>query len=450
MCYVYLSDVLSTEDLDYSCEDSEFRKSKWFIRGWTLQELLAPEIVVFYNHDWAEIGTKASMDDLISSITHIEAPFLTGTNDVKSACVAQKMSWASRRKTTRLEDTAYCLMGLFDVHMPLLYGEGKKAFYRLQLEIIKDSSDESIFAWGRADTNINVVPKLANARFYGLLAGDPWDFQDSGDVVAEHSFRPPYTMTNKGLQIQVNLIGWREWHSKMTTVTTFTDQRSYPRWILSLHCHRRGDDSNHPAIYLVEGDDGLGWTRVSDCLLPSRFSARDNDPGNNIESFPWERQIIIHAAQDAHDRSPFKNDPLGFMLDVRSVMQNGYSVSTRMRDNQPVEFGDAGRSTAQFFPVGFKFCLWLECKKSLDSFRLVLKRQRQNSRKLDFYILLGGEDAKYFYGDKALLPSGNVVKAVLKRKVQSQKIVNVVEIMIESSDGRPVENMSRKVAQIMS
>jgi hypothetical protein len=141
MCYVYLSDVLLTEDLDYSCEDSEFRKSKWFTRGWTLQELLAPEIVVFYNHDWAEIGTKASMDDLISSITHIEAPFLTGTNDVKSACVAQKMSWASRRKTTRLEDTAYCLMGLFDVHMPLLYGEGKKAFYRLQLEIIKDSSD---------------------------------------------------------------------------------------------------------------------------------------------------------------------------------------------------------------------------------------------------------------------------------------------------------------------
>jgi hypothetical protein len=85
------------------------------------------------------------MANLVSSITNIDARALEGYTHIKLASVAEKMSWASKRKTTRLEDTAYCLMGLFDVNMPLLYGEGRKAFYRLQLEIIKNSPDESIF-----------------------------------------------------------------------------------------------------------------------------------------------------------------------------------------------------------------------------------------------------------------------------------------------------------------
>jgi hypothetical protein len=160
VCYAYLSDVPAIEDLDHYRKDSEFRRSKWFTRGWTLQELLAPEIVVFYNHDWVEIGTKALMSGVIRSITNIDRGFLMGESEIKPACVAQKMSWASRRKTTRLEDTAYCLMGLFDVNMPLLYGEGEKAFYRLQLEIIKNSSDESIFAWGQGT---NIVPEMARS-----------------------------------------------------------------------------------------------------------------------------------------------------------------------------------------------------------------------------------------------------------------------------------------------
>ena len=65
----------------------------------------------------------------------------------RSACVAVRMSWASKRETSRVEDVAYSLLGLFNVNMPLLYGEGRKAFYRLQLEIVKNSDNESIFAW---------------------------------------------------------------------------------------------------------------------------------------------------------------------------------------------------------------------------------------------------------------------------------------------------------------
>jgi hypothetical protein len=118
------------------------RKSQWFTRGWTLQELLAPSSIVFFDKDWIDIGTKVSLEEIISEITGID-----DFTNFETACVAQKMSWAGKRETTRIEDKAYCLLGLFDVNMPPLYGEGEKAFARLQLEILKTSDDESIFAW---------------------------------------------------------------------------------------------------------------------------------------------------------------------------------------------------------------------------------------------------------------------------------------------------------------
>lgn len=121
VCYAYLSDVPSGGDSENLQQpNSAFRCSQWFTRGWTLQELLAPETVVFFNADWEDIGTKYSMEDLLSSITGISL-----FEDFDSACVAQKFSWGSKRQTTREEDGAYCLMGLFGVHMLPLYGEGR-------------------------------------------------------------------------------------------------------------------------------------------------------------------------------------------------------------------------------------------------------------------------------------------------------------------------------------
>jgi hypothetical protein len=118
VCYVYLSDVPANNE-DPQLQDSAFRLSKWFTRGWTLQELLAPSVVIFFNCDWIDIGTKWSLYNTITSITKIEP--LVG---FKTACIAQKMSWVSQRETTRVEDMAYCMMGLFGVNMPPLYGEG--------------------------------------------------------------------------------------------------------------------------------------------------------------------------------------------------------------------------------------------------------------------------------------------------------------------------------------
>jgi len=88
-------------------------KSCWFSRGWTLQELIAPSSVIFYDSSWMEIGTKSSLQDIITKATKIPADMLVGYANLNDYSVAQKMSWASRRKTTRVEDIAYCLMGIF-------------------------------------------------------------------------------------------------------------------------------------------------------------------------------------------------------------------------------------------------------------------------------------------------------------------------------------------------
>lgn len=128
VCYVYLADVSATDF------DDEFRISRWFFTGWTLQELLAPRTVVFYYRDWEELGTKWSLRDEISRATGITHHQMI---DHKRVNVATRMSWAALRETTPIEDTAYSLLGLFDINMPLLYGEGSKAFMRLQHEILQ-------------------------------------------------------------------------------------------------------------------------------------------------------------------------------------------------------------------------------------------------------------------------------------------------------------------------
>ncbi|KAE8324920.1 heterokaryon incompatibility protein-domain-containing protein [Aspergillus sergii] len=153
VCYVHLAVVESpyrknarTTLLTYAPDGNP---SRWYTRGWTLQELLAPSNVVFYNREWRWIGTKRQLLEEVSGITGVDEINLIGLG-IKSTCIGQKMSWAASRKTTRIEDKAYCLLGLCGVHMPLLYGEGENAFRRLHEEIIRTSTDMSIFAWGDA------------------------------------------------------------------------------------------------------------------------------------------------------------------------------------------------------------------------------------------------------------------------------------------------------------
>ncbi|CAK7245122.1 MAG: hypothetical protein STHCBS139747_006691 [Sporothrix thermara] len=183
VCYVFLKDVTVSGDTGILpgstspngrhkkyLSDPEvrraFKNSAWFTRGWTLQELLAPSKVQFYSSEWLPLGTKDSERHLIADITHIEKDYIKRPEDVYTASVARRMSWMANRRTTRVEDTAYCLLGLFGIHMALLYGEGHRAFLRLQEEIIRVSNDQTIFCWQASDRSRLPLSSLAGSEDY--------------------------------------------------------------------------------------------------------------------------------------------------------------------------------------------------------------------------------------------------------------------------------------------
>ncbi|KAK3328134.1 heterokaryon incompatibility protein-domain-containing protein [Cercophora scortea] len=210
ICYAYLADV--TFNPSDGSARGRFEDSRWFTRGWTLQELIAPRNVQFFDSQWSFLGYRQPQ------ALHSDRKFLLETRDCLSknihertgvptnvllwnapsedvmeqwlfpksnkerldkvlhrCSVAQKMSWASRRSTKRIEDEAYSLLGIFGVHMPLLYGEGRRAFFRLQLEIMGVCDDQSIFAFLQ-DGQGRGLPEP-------LLAVSPAPFANSSDMV---------------------------------------------------------------------------------------------------------------------------------------------------------------------------------------------------------------------------------------------------------------------------
>lgn len=246
-CYAYLSDVGRQDAKQYTknpeLANKEFRESKWFTRGWTLQELLAPESLMFFDYAWKVIGSKKNLTELVRLASGIE-----DLQNFELASIAQKFSWAAKRETTRVEDRAYSLLGLFGINMPPIYGEGEKAFLRLQLEIIKVTNDETIFAW---ENN--------GSRPTGLLAQSPDAFKLSGNVRSfDYEFsRPSFGMTNQGLRFESLLLAGPVCQEE------FDNERN----LFPLQCliHEAGGDSRL-AVYLRH-IDGSVYARVDSAEL---------------------------------------------------------------------------------------------------------------------------------------------------------------------------------------
>lgn len=197
-CYALLSDV----EYDTAADElgGDFDKARWFKRGFTLQELLAPDEVDFFDKSWRYIGNRTALAERISKATTIPTNMLLN-GQYERASIAQRMSWAAKRQTTRPEDVAYCLLGLFDVNMPLLYGEGNKAFIRLQEEILRGSEDQSIFAWDASKW-------VCSTGSVGVLAPSPAYFEDSGNISALSlpMGGDPF-ISSKGISITLSLQG---------------------------------------------------------------------------------------------------------------------------------------------------------------------------------------------------------------------------------------------------
>jgi ankyrin repeat protein len=216
VCYAYLADVPSK---------AKFSGSRWFTRGWTLQELIAPSKMIFFDEGWKELGTKENLRESVSNCTGIPGSVLSESDGVEKGSIAQRMSWGAKRRTTRLEDRAYCLMGIFGINMPLLYGEGERAFLRLQEEIMRISDDHSLFAWRSSDNR------------GGLLATSPASFIDSHKIVQSNpfdTFNSPLTVSSRGIHLEVRFIG----------------RGRQGLGLAILHCKERGGEDKLIAIYV--------------------------------------------------------------------------------------------------------------------------------------------------------------------------------------------------------
>jgi hypothetical protein len=210
VCYAILEDI---------CKDNfpaDFGTSRWFTRGWTLQELIAPDVVFFYDQNWVQLGTRQDFASLISSITSIDREVLfhgVGRRRMlrlDQFSVAKRMSWASLRETTREEDIAYCLLGIFELNMPLLYGEGAQAFVRLQEELMRRTDDDSILACDLND-EVEIFPLVTRDSYTrespcDFLATSPKSFRHCGDLVRTIGSTVSFSKSNIGLHIRLPIL----------------------------------------------------------------------------------------------------------------------------------------------------------------------------------------------------------------------------------------------------
>ncbi|WPH01478.1 HET domain protein, protein [Acrodontium crateriforme] len=252
-CYVYLS------DLDAACPElsdetagqnstwlNQLSWCRWFKRGWTLQELIAPADLQFRNKTWNFVGHLNDLLAEISTITKIDVGILSHRTPLSEVSVAERFSWASERKTTRIEDEAYSLLGLFSINMPLLYGEGQRAFTRLQEEIIRTRTDLSILAWNYLfhwDLGHNQRHTHRNKN-EALLADSPAAFQGCEGIVRNSNasvLEKACTLTSKGLKL---------------TIPQMPDEIR-GTYTLNLNCHMKTHPDLNLALRLQALDTGV-------------------------------------------------------------------------------------------------------------------------------------------------------------------------------------------------
>jgi hypothetical protein len=251
------------------------KPSEWFSRGWTLQELLAPHDMRFFDMNWNYIGTKMSLACQIEAITGIEADYLTGVRNFRTACVATKMSWMADRTTTREEDIAYGMLGLFNVTMTPQYGEGRRAFMRLQHELLLSIPDESIFAWQMPDPNagekFGVVPSSGTSWSpdeWGMLSPSPDWFKSCSDFTIEGGVQivrqsQAFQKVREGVQIPIAELDGAGTYQAIWMASSFTVVGALPAyfapkhhmkkkimegWMLPLNCWVRNEKGKMAAV----------------------------------------------------------------------------------------------------------------------------------------------------------------------------------------------------------
>ncbi|TBU26305.1 hypothetical protein BD311DRAFT_849895 [Dichomitus squalens] len=346
VCYAYLSDVPSDEDPRAWLY--RFRRSRWYERGWTLQELIATLTVTFLSKDWKVIGSKHSLSDIVEEITGIPEEALLHTRALDSFSVAQ-------RRTTRVEDRAYSLLGIFDINMPTLYGEGERAFRRLQEEILRRIPDQSLFAWSNMYSGY-VKPKAlitspskqhwqtgyfccGTYRDTNCLFGSsPEAFMAAGDIgsisyaalsrLQLSSFLPTeYTPTPQGIRTQMPVIPLSLYLPQ--NATEYPAELPPSRWYLAILGCEHYDFSGSVlgrVCYLPPSESGI------DVLYPGRvgISPKPKHGDDQADLFPLSLDTIERCREQIQLKTVYISHPRRVTVDRHHDLRQPHNCISLM------------------------------------------------------------------------------------------------------------------------
>ncbi|KAI1382039.1 HET-domain-containing protein [Hypoxylon crocopeplum] len=290
VCYIYLEDVHKfVEEEEASREQvlTAVRSTRWLSRGWTLQEFVVPARRRFFFADWSEIEGGIDLLDALAESTGIDRTLLEDRSLLCNFCIAERMKWASKRQTTRGEDIAYSLMGLFNVNMPVLYGEGaSNAFKRLQREIMEASFDMTIFAW-RGDYLNSGFLAQSPANFADIPPLGPW---------APWSLAP-FSMTNVGLTLRLNIAHQQPPpENKPKTLS-----ESGARLLAALQCDVQTPTGEWqtPMVYLESVEGANFIVNGKRCKAYRRVRCLEwlTMPSQRVVNIPYEDVLILQDEQ---------------------------------------------------------------------------------------------------------------------------------------------------------
>ncbi|KAI9573358.1 hypothetical protein HD554DRAFT_861763 [Boletus coccyginus] len=336
VCYAHLHDV---------SDPTKFTESDWFSRGWTLQELIAPKCVKFYTKDWTLIGTRDSEEliDRIAERTGISPEILRSRKIPREVTISQKMVWAAERETTKVEDKAYSLLGILEVHMNTTYGIEDEAFQDLQLKIIAKYADQTLFAWRSSHTitqpedvemddtdtapdpapdpapdSVEDEPSAPSPNTTGLLASSPSQFVKSYEI-SEDDFRKNYVDGIRGHYYRSHF----SFSNNLVHIIAPIKRVEGKIWKAVLRCSFDRDQIQRPLVIYLEEIQPSKYYRIH---LPRNEEEGDrgDDETNEVMGFPGS----LERLSDAESRLE------GYVLrDIDVIGRHGESSSDDQSDD---------------------------------------------------------------------------------------------------------------------
>ena len=306
VCYAYLEDVESRDAFEKSI-DKILVNIRWFSRGWTLQELIAPFELVFFTKNWDRAGSRDLFQSAIHRWTGIPPGVLDKSVALEDIPAATRMTWASTRTTSRQEDEAYCLLGIFDVRIPLLYGEGGLAFQRLQEEILRVTHDQTIFLYDEftiESTSTGKVHVIGSDLKRRLFAQKPSQFHYCSSkfrpVKCARDPNPTPSSRERGIKLNLRLTKLESCLGNHPYLSMFQQSTPCPMYLAGLDCSVEDDRGVGTAIAIILQRDDMEADQDHDRIFTRYSDYHVLIPCKEIATWEFSTCYIRNSKNESH------------------------------------------------------------------------------------------------------------------------------------------------------